>query len=139
MALIIVSLKTDNGKGSALVACTGIKKDPLLPDNRILENVQGVLWPIEGHYVRVSSWSVHKKLINHWMAGDVYNPNSLTLEMLAKAKKEGPPVPQGQSPAIPISNEPEKLASVLQAEAEISPPLPGQEQKGSESDVPDGG
>lgn len=104
--IILVSLKTDDGEGSAILACTGIKKDPLLPDNRVLENVVGLLWPFGDQVLRVSQWSVNKKSINHWMVGQLHNRDdsgSLTLEDLEKARQA--PHPPGTLPEQPLTND----------------------------------
>lgn len=106
--VILVSLKTDDGEGSALLACTGVKKDPLLTTHVILENVTGLLWPFEEKIVRVNQWSVNKKSINHWMFGQLHSREaSLTLEDLERAKKV--PRPPGTTPEQTLSNDVEAV------------------------------
>lgn len=145
MPIMLVSLKTDDGKGSALLACTGIKKDPVVPDNRILENVVGLAWPYEGTMIRVSQWSVNKKSINHWMIGDVVPAQSLTMADLEEARRQVPR-PPGTVPEQGLANDQRVVQAMLaeQGEATRQKELaamaakaavegsPGEEQQGSE-------
>lgn len=144
MPIMLVSLKTDDGRGSALLACTGIKKDPVVPDNRILENVVGLAWPYEGTMIRVSQWSVNKKSINHWMIGDVVPPQSLTLADLEDARRVVPR-PPGTVPEQGLANDQRVVQAMLADQGEVTRQKelaemaakaaegsPGQEEKGSE-------
>jgi len=131
--IILVSLKTDNAKGSAILACNAIKKDPLLTGNLILEGVRGLSWPFSGAFIKTTQWSVSEKSIHWWMVGQLVEDVSLTLDMLKNADD----IPHLVG-TLPVGELNQNTADILALKSELIP-LPGQEQEGAEPEVPAGG
>jgi hypothetical protein len=133
--LILVSLKSADEEGSAIVACHGIQPDPLLPDNVVLENVVGLSWPFQGKWVNVSMWSVRKDAINHWMVGPIQDVPSLTPDMLDGG--EFPiPHPPDTTPAKELVNDASEIETLIrQAQALIEK---GKLAPVGDSPIPDG-
>ena len=121
--IILVSLKSDNATGSAVLACTGLKKDPILSDNVILEGVRGLSWPFSGAFVKTQQWSVKKKSINWWMVGPLTSSPEQTLELL-KSQGKNVPHPIGTLPSEDLSNNTADLEALKKELAE-EPAEPG--------------
>jgi hypothetical protein len=96
--LFLVLLKTDNERGSVVVACTGLQQDPMFPTHVILENVQALSWPFHGRFLEVQQWSVDKSVIINWMVGPLKQAPDLTPDLL-EGKEQDIPWPPKSKPS----------------------------------------
>ena len=116
--VILVSLKTDDdGSGSALLACTGIAPDPLLPETHLLcTGVTGLSWPFASAWVHTKQWSVPKTSLHWYMAGPLLSSPSLTLENLGQGSSAKIPHLVGTLPAQALDTNPAAIQKLVAKE-----------------------
>lgn len=131
--VFLVMLKTDGG-GTATLACTAIRPDPVFPTKVVLENIQALSWPFQGMFLHVQNWSVERELVVDWKAGPLKAVPIITAEMVA-GKDQVIPRPPDSTPTLDLGN-PEVLREALKDQVadleEAIPPPP----EPSEGDTP---
>lgn len=109
--VFLVLVKADGG-GTATVACTELRPDPIFPDKVMLMNIIGVSWPYRNYWLKLENWSIEKSSVLNWMAGPLREEFQMGLDNLQGEPPKTPWAP-GSLPNEVLVNHQEEVEALV--------------------------